>query len=153
MSVFLQPSAFTESVFIKYIVHIQRWAVRKQVPLIANPKILRTWCFVRFADLPQMWHIADLHFTDPTFLWFANLKLPQVRNDELVLFTNIAIMFNSNLYLEKTLQRRLLGLFWYRVVQYFVVCGSVICGLIIKIYGFAIADWHNWEIREFAIEE
>ncbi len=124
-----------------------------KVPQIANPQICGLEFFVRFADLPQMWHFADSHFADPTFLWFANLKLPQVRNYELVLFTNIAIMFNSNLYMEKTLQRRLLGLFWFRVVQYFVVCGSVICGSIIKIYGFAIADWHNWEICEFTIAE
>jgi hypothetical protein len=64
MSVLVKPSAFIDSVFIKYTVHIQRWAV----PQIENPQICGLEFFVRFADLPQMWHFADLPFADPVFL-------------------------------------------------------------------------------------
>ncbi len=50
---------------------------------------LRIKWFVRFADLPQMWHFANLRFAEP--IVFANnylfiyLLLPQVRKNKLFL--------------------------------------------------------------------
>jgi hypothetical protein len=48
----------------------QRWAVRKQVPQIANPQTcgFTKFEFVRFAHLPQMWQFADLRLADPSFI-------------------------------------------------------------------------------------
>jgi hypothetical protein len=40
----------------------------QKVPQITNPQIGGLKQFVRFADLPQMWHFADLQFADLIFL-------------------------------------------------------------------------------------
>ncbi len=45
-----------------------------------------------FGDFPQMWHFADLLIADRIFLWFAYLKLPQVRKYMLFLITNNALI-------------------------------------------------------------
>jgi hypothetical protein len=41
-------------------IKIQRWAVHKLVPQIANPQTFGLTKFVGFADLPQMWQFVDL---------------------------------------------------------------------------------------------
>ncbi len=82
----------------------------------ANPQICGPSANVTF---------ADLRCVNPIFLWFADLKLPQIHNC-IPTFSPFK-------------QRRLLGLFWYRVVQYFLdICGFGIYALIIKICGFTI---------------
>ncbi len=39
-----------------------------------NPQICGLTKFVTFADLPHVWHIADLQFSDSTFLRFVDLR-------------------------------------------------------------------------------
>jgi hypothetical protein len=40
---------------------------------------LRTLKFVRFTDLPQMWHFANLRFANPIFFLFAELWIYDLR--------------------------------------------------------------------------
>ncbi len=99
----------------------------------ANPQIcgLKNY-YVRFANLFQMWHFADLRFADPIFYLFADLKLPKVR--KYILFRRTHIMLQFKFVRNKNrLKRRLLWLFWDRVQ----ICGFAIYGLIVKICGFA----------------
>jgi hypothetical protein len=69
-----------------------------------------------------MWHFADLRFVGPIFCDFRTSAGPQLHTSSPYKYT-VAIRYwsNSNLYIIKNRLKRLrLGLFWDRVVQYFV---------------------------------
>ncbi len=63
-------------------------------PQIANLQICWITKFVSFADLRQVWQLADLRFANPIFLrfadpnFFADLKPPQIRKFFTFLLTN-----------------------------------------------------------------
>ncbi len=83
-----------------------------------------------------MWHFANLQFASQDFC-----RLKCLRDCLYILFlhTNIA---NTNLYKIKKIlfKRRLLGLFWDRVLPYFAeICGFVICRLA-HLRNFRISD-------------
>jgi hypothetical protein len=57
-----------------YLCVIQRWAVHKLLPQIANPLICRSKWFVEFADLLRMWPFWRFSICGPNlFLWLADL--------------------------------------------------------------------------------
>jgi hypothetical protein len=83
----------------------QRWAIRKEVPQIANPQICGFTKFV-IIETFQVWQFANLRFADPISVcdlricnlrtkYFADLILPQIRQ---------FLIFSLEIYTENVLK-------------------------------------------------
>ncbi len=74
-----------------------------------------------YLSILQMWQFADLWCAYPIFFLFVDLKVPHVRKINTFPPFKCSIQCSySNLYIKNCLKRRLLGLFWDRVVCNFV---------------------------------